>query len=566
MTSVNQALPKDGLSFIPAHTCIVIDPTLVDAQQQPTDSDDYSSSYDSHHRGSARISKRPLGDAFQQVLSNQTVRSSSAESPVYKMSACKTQGVLESEEISDLQASVEINEGEKKPGKKRKPLVAKKVEWKDIPDWDGRTDCPLLEVIPREVLDMCFGLSVNVGLTLRDYVSLAGVCTFFRSQMTDMVFQELHNSSDPNLPVLSNGPSTTKYAHRIFTHTVPADWRRPKPVPVCYPEPTHYAPRGTRESWSEAQYIVYKEEQYMWKLEYRVAQRKALIRSLQSLRQARLQMNKAQKPGIRVGTYHRNVLGRVRGRQDGESPVEKDNEGNPKEEYNLEVQAERERAIPVAEEELPSHVPTHVTDGIMTRVKGVKDRRGEWKTPESDSGDDIEHEDNIVIDSFRDVSTGEIIHQPSWPSVTRGEAVQVVHSSYIIKSEAMREFKVTEAELLCLKHLLIPNPMSKKNPQQVFWRSAVEALAYRSHGGPFGHSQFIKRSNEMLAKNHSTRKRKKEKAKEGGWHVEKRRRHIFLPGQWKALQKRRGNSSADPDEEDDEMYCKEGCTCQGQLF
>lgn len=45
----------------------------------------------------------------------------------------------------------------------RKPFTAKEVTWRDIPDWGDRTDVPLFR-LPAEVLDLCFGTKLNVGL------------------------------------------------------------------------------------------------------------------------------------------------------------------------------------------------------------------------------------------------------------------------------------------------------------------------------------------------------------------------------------------------------------------
>ena len=33
---------------------------------------------------------------------------------------------------------------------------AKVAKWQDIPNWGKRKDCPLLDMLPMEVLDKCF--------------------------------------------------------------------------------------------------------------------------------------------------------------------------------------------------------------------------------------------------------------------------------------------------------------------------------------------------------------------------------------------------------------------------
>lgn len=50
------------------------------------------------------------------------------------------------------------------PAKPKKIIYAKEGVWDDIPDWGGRTDCPLLE-LPAEVLDMCFGLQDDLEVS-----------------------------------------------------------------------------------------------------------------------------------------------------------------------------------------------------------------------------------------------------------------------------------------------------------------------------------------------------------------------------------------------------------------
>jgi hypothetical protein len=48
--------------------------------------------------------------------------------------------------------------------KEKKLLVAKEVCWKDIPDWQGSTDCPLLQ-LPVEILDRIFAPESNLAVS-----------------------------------------------------------------------------------------------------------------------------------------------------------------------------------------------------------------------------------------------------------------------------------------------------------------------------------------------------------------------------------------------------------------
>jgi len=100
----------------------------------------------------------------------------------------------------------------------RKPPLCK--EWKDIPDWKGREDSPLMG-LPVEVLDkiFCVRPELNVRLfpvdtwtelwraaansQVRDYLALAGTCTFFRNHMTDDFWEvslQLIESIDETYP------------------------------------------------------------------------------------------------------------------------------------------------------------------------------------------------------------------------------------------------------------------------------------------------------------------------------------------------------------------------------
>ncbi|WVW81679.1 hypothetical protein I302_103674 [Kwoniella bestiolae CBS 10118] len=176
-----------------------------------------------------------------------------------------------------------------------------------------------------------------------------------------------------------------------------------------------------------------------------------------------------------------------------------------------------------------------------------------------------------------------------WGSEYRKKAVHDAHLRYIGKSEAIREFKVSEAELLCLKHMLVPNSMNRKCPQQVFWYSAVEALAYRAHGGPIGHREYVKRWQTTNDKNMNTRKKNKERAKNAGTLIEHKRKHRLLPAEWRETEREASATSTgsankgkgkarethagyddenenedvemSKEEDEDHKFCKEGCNC-----
>ncbi|WVQ64700.1 uncharacterized protein L199_002867 [Kwoniella botswanensis] len=460
--------------------------------------------------------------------SRSTPPTSTAASSLTKTSKRKRKSTITSTSTEEMENDDE--EPRKKKG--RKPLLAKRMEWNDIPDWTDRKDCPLLE-LPREILDLCFGLAVDVGLSMRDYISLAGVCRLFRHRMTDKVFKELYCAAKGNSHIPK--PSST-HSHRIFTGTSPPEWQYPKKERFAYPlKADHYIPRGPRSHWTEAQYTVYKEEQYFLRSKLRLDKAAQEKRDQDYKRRiyGRDEGEEREQTSVQLGGMNRRIIGRVRGRENGAPPVWKDDHGKPDEEYYLEINRKDNNSLTTKKEQkLSDTVPTKVPDSFSKRLKKkIEDVRsktvgGVWKTPLE--SDDDDHEEDYDVPQ----SASENASKVMWASEYRKKAVQAAHSKHIGKSEAMREFKITDAELLCLKHMLVPNSMNKKSPQQIFWYSAVEALAYRSHGGPIGHRSHVQRWYAMNEKNLSTRRNNKQKAMEAGTFKLRQRKHRLLPSEW----------------------------------
>ncbi|WWC85707.1 uncharacterized protein L201_000573 [Kwoniella dendrophila CBS 6074] len=495
-------------------------------------------------------------------------------------------------ELSALQRGRKsINKSEKPKRRIKKPLLARQVEWNDIPSWAGRDDCPLLE-LPGEILDLCFGTSISNGLTLRDYVSLAGVCRFFRHQMTNTVFSELYYNSEAGKKSGMN-PPRTKHSESLFTRTVLADWKYPKKEKITYPKLSYgYIPRGERSSWDEADYIVYKKEQSFARLKYRL---RVEIDRRHEIERKTILKNILPKT-VFVGTQCRSIMGRVRGRMAGQPPVQKKEDGIPEEPFYLDINEkdgynddrDKDKAMNNANYAPPTDISKYAKRRIAQKVAQVKSTTigGIWETPETDP-EDNEEEDEEEEGDDKDKSKGknDITY---WPSVYREKAVEAIHSTHIGKSEAIKEFRITEAEFLCLKHILVANPMNRRAPQQIFWRAAVEALAYRSHGGPFGHQQHIQRSETIIEKGRNTRQRNIEKAKEEGTFSGKKRKHRLLPSEWKEQESKRARTSVSEDQvnngqneeegvkdgdvdmkkegKDNHQYCEEGCDCQKKMF
>ncbi|WVQ93962.1 hypothetical protein IAU59_001040 [Kwoniella sp. CBS 9459] len=416
----------------------------------------------------------------------------------------------------------------------RRPLIAKEAKWKDIPDWGDRTDCPLLK-LPGEILDLCFGFGPthDVGLSCRDYVALAGVSRFFRQQLTNDVFQEiLHQRS-----VIYSPKPKTSYADRIFT-TITDDWHDP-PKRQMGPstKPDHWFPRAAvRSQWSEAHYIVYKEEQAVWR-----NKRKQCMDRIRDSRLKDSDWEKAKKAEtVEVNLQSRKIIAYVKGRTKGQPPPKKDTQGIPEDAVLPErlpnpIPQPRyiQRALALENhaqkqpEELSEHAMSRVTARAMARAKKAREQMVDeaWIAPDSEYETDEEGLDDPSDMDINDLRVSE--HY--WASKYRYLAAEEAKRGHIIKADAMRIYKVSEAELLCLRHSLVPNPMNGKG----YLRSAVEALAWRSHGGPIGHRWHLEWVADKMAKISETRKANIEKAKQDGTFVQKKKKHQIRPFDWK---------------------------------
>jgi hypothetical protein len=108
-----------------------------------------------------------------------------------------------------------------------------------------------------------------------------------------------------------------KYTYTGSTKTLRVDTSEDKT--------THYIPKGDRQTWSQAQYTVYKEEQQAFR-EVKWAKRKTqLDETIEELK------TKAKKgvSYIRDANMNRHVRGMVLGRKHGQPAVAKDDKGMP---------------------------------------------------------------------------------------------------------------------------------------------------------------------------------------------------------------------------------------------
>ncbi|KAK6905092.1 hypothetical protein I203_105911 [Kwoniella mangroviensis CBS 8507] len=413
---------------------------------------------------------------------------------------------------------VDPDEEEDKP--KKKVVLAKQVYWKDIPNWGDRTDCPLLQ-LPGDVLDMCFGL--KSGLGVRDYVALAGVSRYFRHHFTPDIFHSIcwskgvsHVSTLHTTARQIDKPETPSLANHIFSRNVD-DWKTARPSKIYnYGNPIHYIPEGPREVWSEAQYIVYKEEQSKWMEN----ERKTQIKSIRETLEEQMKEDRKKKAWAIVGAHSRKVLATVKGREDGEPAIDRDEHGLP-------VKVKK-----VVDQSDTTSERAEIEDQVQTNKKKGKKRSGRltnnkrWTVPDTDT----EKEYEILPQQY--VNKGERLIYDHWPNEWRCLAVKWINNKRINKTEAMRVYKVTESELLCLKHVLVTNPMSRKIPQQAFLEAAVEALAWRSHGGVEGHKQYIRARAIQTQKLAQNRRDRIEEAQRDGTYVYKHKRRYVSPYDW----------------------------------
>nr|XP_031859884.1 uncharacterized protein CI109_004733 [Kwoniella shandongensis]KAA5526956.1 hypothetical protein CI109_004733 [Kwoniella shandongensis] len=428
----------------------------------------------------------------------------------------------------------EDDEGSASPKKGRKVLLAKAAVWHDIPDWGDRTDCPLLE-LPREILDMCFGL--RTGLGMRDYLALAGVSKFFRHQMTDGVFHEIVH----HLDIVYDKP-TTNHARHMFSRQV-KNWRKEPKRKVVYPSnPNHYIPRGPRTEWSQAQYTVYKEEQGIWKGKIKAEQKKALVAANEKIKE-----KKKSDKRIEFGGVHRTILAKVRGCLPGEPPAAKTERGLPVEPWSEDGAnpASLAKTQDGADGETNALEPeTTSIEGTVTPDKNKRLGNGDWTVPDSDPESEEEWSE-VELDSM----TGRRLVHDYYPSEWRKKGAKLLLDQVINKTDARKDFKITDAELLCLKHVLVPNPMNTKNPQQFFRYTAVEALAYRAHGGVMGHKQHMKEARAKAVRLAQNRQARIDQAIADGTYVKKKRRCQVPPYKWSYR------------EYEHEIYCDSGCEC-----
>ncbi|TYJ55545.1 hypothetical protein B9479_003817 [Cryptococcus floricola] len=388
----------------------------------------------------------------------------------------------------------------------RKQPVAKEVQWQDIPASNPSSagDQTTLLSLPREVLDVCFGTTINLGLQMRDYVALAGVSRSFRLCLDDRVFQELYLASRPKY--VDGDASGRKYvSERIFSRNLP-NWSVPPPQRSFKALDKLYLSLPPHDSGSVHDKKIHSAYHQIYARCRQVYQegKDEIARQQRERVLAKRVVKKVVVDGV-----SRAVLMAVPGRKNGEVEGEKDENGIPKHLSAGTSTGSDLPSLPLETDLKETWRPWKLELQKLYRQMRqlIEDHRDMKPIPV----------DDILLGGAAPSTTlwikyspetGEKLPHDYYPSPWRTRAVEVVASKWISKSEAIRTFKVGEGEMACLKHFLVPNPLTPKLPAKVFSLAAVQALALRSHGGPIGHHDHVIKSRAKALKNIITRRAK----------------------------------------------------------
>ncbi|GAA5937703.1 hypothetical protein JCM3775_002105 [Rhodotorula graminis] len=152
----------------------------------------------------------------------------------------------------------------------------------------------------------------------------------------------------------------------------------------------------------------------------------------------------------------------------------------------------------------------------------------------------VEHlwtrEDRISVDKMAVVQGKAAVRAHEWDV-----AAHKVANQRITKTTAKSAYKLSDAELNALTPQYKQNPHGRSAaPMQLFVEAAVEALAFRLHGGAAGHAALLKKREATRAKSRATRRAK-------------------ASGTWVSpAKKRRTAVETDEDESSDESAHDEG--------
>nr|ODN88972.1 hypothetical protein L203_02378 [Cryptococcus depauperatus CBS 7841] len=399
----------------------------------------------------------------------------------------------------------------------RKPLVARGARWTDIPDWGDRTDCPLFK-LPAEVLDLCFGTKLNVGLQMRDYVALAGVSKYFRVHFTDTVFRNIYLEHNPEyLPALSResqSPQRIPPTHLIFTRPVKDWYRRPprKNFPqmekyLCSRLPHSEWTKKDYDFWTEADSIM-AEARSIWN-----EGKEEVAKKKRKLAEKQMAVRNVLVQGI-----SRTILASVPGIEPGKTAGPKNELGIPLEHVSQNDTMENDVETDEKLDELDIMSPYYYRiKTLFNRLRSIHFDYSKWRKlpieerlkalrecPDWTLPDETDIEQPYMV--IYDRKTWNRVPHNHYPSPWRARAAEMANAKWIHRSDAIKLFRIGEAELLCLKHFLVPNPMNARAPQILYCLGAVQALALRSHGGPIAHHLYVERALQKASRSLNTRR------------------------------------------------------------
>jgi hypothetical protein len=316
---------------------------------------------------------------------------------------------------------------------------------------------------------------------------------------------------------------------QISSRDVP-DWKVAKVTTRLRDMPSNtYTPRGKREDWSREQYAVYRQERDIHLMTQRVARYKAGYEASEKRKASAGQP--IEHPPVKDGTATRQVIGVVNGSRPGEKPFGARGEAGDQHIARYDHEA-YERRLARGEwskatlDELEAELRTLIREAEHPPPEADDAPREPWSvpsTPETDSKED----DVYAFDPSEWGENGYKIIHDFWPSMWRAKAVASLYEKRINKTVRGMIVKSPSAHArlpttssssrmlswrrssTCLRWVHLSRPtltsgqpveqgyvsgghtiVANVRPRRLFLETAVEALAFRVHGGPVGHALY----------------------------------------------------------------------------
>ncbi|WVQ85215.1 hypothetical protein IAT38_007380 [Cryptococcus sp. DSM 104549] len=345
--------------------------------------------------------------------------------------------------LSEKERDVLIAFVRKKGGKKA--FKAAPAVWKDLPDWGGSTSCPLFEKLPAELLDLCFGVTFDTRLSDRDYLALAGTCTFFRHNLNEHFFEVLAQLRQGIIPPTREAiPLVHPFTRAIF------DWYKEPPArPLNIPPPDLQQQYSFFElSPSEAQYN--KAYNAFW--------RERAIRE----RRREDGNKKRQWMGL-IAKFHAGVedsLVTIRGLREGEEdPQREGRKGRPVDiSYCYRSQWRDIHRYSASTAEDDKRWETEQLRMLLQLERATAPPLLRWKRKLPSESAEPPAERQVVDKSPQtgfDPYYYELVPHDYWPSPSRVNCAQKINKAWISESVATTRYGLDRSQLLSLKHRLV---------------------------------------------------------------------------------------------------------------